>query len=264
MTITVTTCQAAIAEFFVQQVVDYLAARLEMPVQFVNDIPWQERQRRLDAGQIDIGWICGAPYVRRIDQQLADIELLAAPVMAAARYDHQPVYFSDIVVRHDSAYRRFADLRGSRWAINERQSYSGYEVVRHYLATQHLDGRFFGRVIESGAHQHSVEMILAGEVDASAVDSTVLELLYARQPVLCQQLRVIQVLGPSPIPPWVIGRHVAPELREAIRSVLLSMHTDPRGQNLLQAGQTACFIAVNNQSYHPTRERLGLAESVSL
>ena len=89
MTITVTTCQAAIAEFFVQQVVDYLAARLEMPVQFVNDIPWQERQRRLDAGQIDIGWICGAPYVRRIDQQLADVVAMAAVYHRQPRHGYE-------------------------------------------------------------------------------------------------------------------------------------------------------------------------------
>ena len=264
MTLTITTCQAAIAEYFVQQVTDYLAARLNLPTRFINDILWQARQAQLDAGQIDVGWICSAPYVRRIDQRSADIELLAAPVMAATRYNNQPVYFSDVVVRHDSAYQRFADLRGGLWAYNERKSYSGYEVVRHYLATQHLDGHFFGAVIESGAHQRSVEMILAGETDASAIDCTVLELLYDRQPALRHRLRVIQVLGPSPIPPWVIGRQVAPALRESIRTVLLAMHTDPVGQVILQGGQTACFARVNDADYHLTRERLRLAETVSL
>ena len=264
MELTITTCQASIAAFFVCEVAGYLGHRLGLATRFINEIAWQERQAQLDANQIDVGWICGAPYVRRIDQQLAAIELLAAPVMAASRYQDQPVYFSDVVVRYDSPYQKFADLRGTRWAYNERKSYSGYEVVRSYLATQNLDRFFFGQVIESGAHQRSVELILRGDVEASAIDSTVLDLLYAQQPQLCHQLRAIDTLGPSPIPPWVIGLHVAPELRIQLREALIQMQHDPVGQAILLRGQTVRFATVGDADYDLTRTRLAHAEAISL
>lgn len=264
MTIRITTCQAPIAEFFVRDVANYLAQMLGQPTQFVNDIAWQERQARLDRGELDIGWICGAPYVRRIDQRPAAIELLAAPVMAGARYQARPIYFSDVLVRADSEWQHVADLRGRRWGFNERKSYSGYEVVRHFLATQQLDGRFYGQVIECGSHQNAVQMLLRGEIDGAAIDSTVLDLLYERQPELHDQVRAIAALGPSPIPPWVIGLHVAVDQREAIRRCLLEMHRTAQGQAILQRGQTLRFARVSDEDYRITRERLKLAESVIL
>ncbi len=62
------------------------------------------------------------------------IDLLAAPVMAAERYQGQPVYYSDIVVHHASRFQTFADLRNATWAYNEPHSHSGYHVVRFHLA----------------------------------------------------------------------------------------------------------------------------------
>ena len=41
---------------------------------------------------------------------------------------------------------------------------------------RHEGGDFFGRVIESGSHETSLQMILDGAIDGSAIDSTVLEL----------------------------------------------------------------------------------------
>jgi len=40
-----------------------------VPVELVPDVPWQERQRMLDAGQVDAAWICGPPYVLRADKR---------------------------------------------------------------------------------------------------------------------------------------------------------------------------------------------------
>ncbi|MCK4975914.1 MAG: PhnD/SsuA/transferrin family substrate-binding protein [Anaerolineales bacterium] len=87
-----------------------------MPVKFVVDPPYPERERQPDSGDIDIGWICGLPYIGKADQANPTIELLVAPVMQAARYRDRPVYYSDLVVHHDSGFQQFADLRGASWA----------------------------------------------------------------------------------------------------------------------------------------------------
>jgi phosphonate transport system substrate-binding protein len=63
-----TSIQAVNADFICQMITDYIAARLDIRTEFVGDIPWQERERLLDAGQIHVGWICGLPYVRKADQ----------------------------------------------------------------------------------------------------------------------------------------------------------------------------------------------------
>lgn len=259
-----TTCQAPIAAPFVRSVAAYLRDKLQLDLQFVNDFSWQECLRLFDAGEIHICWLCGIPYIQRADHPQADIELLAAPVHAGLRYQNRPIYFSDVIVQADSPFHTLTDLQGRRWAINERNSHSGYHVTRYHLAQLNLRENFFGRVIESGAHQNSVQMVLAGEIDGTAIDSTVLELMLECEPALRRQLRVIEVFGPSPIPPWVIKKSVAPELRATLRKVLTTMHEDSEGVAVLAAGQVRRFAEVHDRDYDLIREMLRVGQEIML
>jgi ABC-type phosphate/phosphonate transport system substrate-binding protein len=55
----ITSLQAGNAHFTVAAIADYLARRLGTSIEFVVDIPWQKRELLLDAGQIQVAWICG-------------------------------------------------------------------------------------------------------------------------------------------------------------------------------------------------------------
>ncbi|MFN8493064.1 MAG: PhnD/SsuA/transferrin family substrate-binding protein [Caldilineaceae bacterium] len=244
-----------------QAITTYIGERLPHAVQtqFVDDIRWQERFRQLDADQIQVAWICGSHYVRRFDQTAANLELLAAPVWRAERYQGKPVYYSDVVVHKDSPFHTFADLRGATWAYNEPGSLSGYEIMRYHLATLGENLRFFGRIVESGAHLASLRMLVARQVDVSAIDSTVLEQKLRTEPALAAQLRVLDVLGPSPMPPWVVTQTVPDKLRTAIRSLLTTMHENPVGQNILAQGAISHFAPVVDADYDPVRRMLAAA-----
>jgi phosphonate transport system substrate-binding protein len=235
-------------------VASYLAGKLALPVVFVNVEPWQARERLLDAGEIQVGWICGYPYIRKVDWEQQPLELLAAPVMAHPRYGGRPIYFSDVVVHRESAFRTFADLRGANWAYNEPGSQSGYNVVRHHLTCLGEDFSYFGRMVESGAHLRSLQMILNREVDASALDSTVLEAALLHSPSIGREIRIIESMGPNPIPPWVIRREVDPTLRDHLRSLLLAMYEDPVGAAILAMGQMRCFAQVADGDYDAIRQ----------
>ncbi len=261
--ITFTTCQAAIGEPAVAEIVAYLAKRLGIATHFINGITWQEREHLLNQYQIDVGWICGAPYVQRIAKHDA-IELLAAPVYAAPRYLNRPVYFSDVMVRRDSPIYTFADLRGARWAYNNLGSHSGYQVVRYYLARHGVNGDYFGSLVCSGAHQRSMEMIANGEIDASAIDTTVFDGAREINPTLCDALRVIDVLGPSSQPPWVIGLHVPKAVRARLRDALTHMHLETEGAALLQRHGFARFASVVDADYDDIREMLRVADGAGV
>ena len=262
--ITLTSCQAPIADAFVEGAAAFLRARLGLTVHSELQIPWQAREERLLTGEIQAGWICGAPYVQMMDHRHAPLTLLAAPVMAAPRYLDRPIYFSDVIVRADRPYATFADLRGAVWAYNEPHSHSGYHVVRYHLATLGETSAFFGRVFASGAHQRSLALILAGETDASAIDSTVLDMLTAQEPTLSARLRVIATLGPSPMPPWVVHQSVPPALRQTMTDALTTMHTDALGQTILRQASVARFAAVSDSDYDPIRAMLRRAGQLAL
>ena len=257
-----TTCQAQIAEPFCEGLTAFMARRLGIPTEFVCDIPWQERERLIDRGEVGVGWICGLPYVRKRSSGGADIELLAAPIMKHPRYELRPVYYSDIVVHAKSSFHSFDDLRGATWAYNESGSHSGYNLIRYHLATRGIRGNYFTRVVESGSHQDSIQMILEGCIDASAIDSTVLEMALNRNPGLARKIRTIAVLGPSPAPPWIIHRSVPDDVRDALRREFIAMHEDAEGRAILDTAGILRFGEISDESYYPILQIDRIASSV--
>jgi phosphonate transport system substrate-binding protein len=258
-----TSIQSENANFVCREIARYVSARLGIRTEVVDNLPWQERERLLDAGEIHVGWICGLPYVRKADRARPGVRLLAAPVMRDVRYQKRPIYFSDVIVHQRSEFHSFGDLRGASWAYNEPHSHSGYNLTRYHLATLGADSGYFGRVVQAGSHLKALEMVLARQVDASAIDSTVLELELADRPELQGKFRIVEVLGPSPIPPWVVASSVPPGFEDAVRGVYLQMHRDPEGQVILVEGQMDSFAQVEDRDYDPIREMAWKAERVT-
>lgn len=258
-----TSIQAANADPTIRAIADYLSQKLGLPVAFADASHWQERETLFDRGEVQLAWLCGLAYVEKRDVG-APIDLLAAPVMEGAHYAGRPVYFSDVVVRADSSFHGFADLRGARWAYNNIGSHSGYNITRYHLARLGEEGNFFGRVVEAGSHQRSLAMILAGEIDAAAIDSTVLETELLLRPEIAGQIRIVERLGPSPIPPWAVRREVPSALAVEIRRVFVEMHADSVGAALLAQAQMRHFVPVTDSDYDPIRRMAALAERVTL
>jgi ABC-type phosphate/phosphonate transport system substrate-binding protein len=257
-------CMAENTENFCQAVADYIQTQLAVPTEYVTGVPWQEREKLFDEGEIQLLWLCGLPYVYKADMRETDVELLAVPVPNGERYRARPVYFSDVIVRRDTLYESFLDLRGAIWAFNEPRSHSGFNVVRAYLAELGETDNFFGEAVESGAHTASLEMILSGKADAAAIDSTVLEWMISQREQIEQHIRVIETIGPSPIPPWVISRRVCFDLRRELRSILLDMELKQAGRTLLAGAQIARFTAALDADYDPIRRMARKANRVLL
>jgi phosphonate transport system substrate-binding protein len=225
-------------ESFYAATVEHVGAALGCEVELVAGESYED----FEAGRVDGGFICGLPYVR-----LAGVvHPLAAPVVDEPRYGGRPVYFSDVVVRADSAAASFDDLRGARWCYNEPSSHSGHATVVHYLARRGEDPSFFSAYDAVGFHATSMRLVSEGAYDASAIDSHVLALARREQPELVGRLKVVETIGPSPIQPVVAADHVAPDVREAIASALVTMPPSPEA---LVAG----YVRVTDADYDAIR-----------
>jgi phosphonate transport system substrate-binding protein len=258
------TCMAETTEPFCRGLAKYLEKKLAIPTNCVAHIPWQERERLFDQGAIQVLWLCGLPYVRKAQLNDFAIELLAVPIPLGSRYRAEPIYFSDVVVKRDSRFRVFHDLRGSSWAYNEPFSHSGFNVVRAYLAGFGHRCGFFREVVESGSHTASIGMILNAHVEAAAIDTTVLDWVIEERPEVAAQIRVIESIGPSPIPPWVVSTRLPEHVRSALRRTFLGMHEDRHGRAILDRGRIMRFVAAHDTDYDPIRRMADAAATVSL
>ncbi len=212
-------------------------------------------------GEIDVGFICGLPYIQLARQTPAPVELLAAPVIAGERYGGRPVYFSDVITHRSSPFRTFADLRGRSWAYNDLDSHSGYNLTRQYLVRLGETRGFFSRVVEAGFHQRAIELVATREIDAAAIDSQVLAIELRDQPGLGEEVRVIETLGPSSIQPVVAARHLSADLKAALRAVLLEMSINPAARTELARGFVERFVPVRDDDYDDIRGMLDAAEN---
>lgn len=260
----ITSIQSEVADYSCKLIAEHISGQLAVPIEFIDNLPWQERENHFDRGEIQVCWMCSLPYAWKRDGNNPSIELLAAPVMKYERYQNRPIYFSDVVVHRDSRFHTFADLRGASWAYNEPNSHSGYNLTRYQLAMLGEKFGYFGNVIGSGAHVRSLEMVLEHQVDASAIDSTVLDMMLAHRPEIANVIRVVETWGPSPIPPWVVHTSLDSDLSQSLREALLAMHKNRQGKEILDQGQIDHFTIVHDEDYDPVRRMYQTAKQVRL
>lgn len=207
-------------------------------------------------GQADVAFLCGLQYVRAQRERPGELELLAAPVLDGPRYQQQPVYFSDVIVRADSPYHTLEDLAGETWAYNEESSHSGYNLVYASLLERGLALPYFGSHIRSGAHLKSLQMVLHGEAAATAIDSHILDVVRRRDGQVAQQIRVIDTFGPSSIPPVVVAARLDPVLKQELRAALLVLHRDVQVAASLRNGAITQFVPIEDEYYNDLRAML--------
>jgi len=108
-------------------------------------------------------------------------------------------------------------------------------------------------MVKTRSHQRSLQLVLEGRVDATAIDSQVLDVMFSRYEGLALQLRVVAMLGPSSIPPVVVARRLASDLKCQMREALLTMHDDPDMARVLHEGRIDHFVAVTDADYNDIR-----------
>jgi ABC-type phosphate/phosphonate transport system substrate-binding protein len=182
-----------------------------------------------------LGQTCGYPLTHAFKDHL---RLVATPVFAAEQCDG-PDYCSVIMVRADDPAGSVADLRGRTAAVNGRESQSGYSALRAAVAPHARDGRFFARVVDSGAHAKSLDMVAAGEADACATDCVTHALLARHRPRALEALRVLACSPSAPGLPYVTHTAADEATVGRLRRALLAAVGDPA----LEVAREALLIA---------------------
>jgi len=134
---------------------------------------------------------------------------------------------SFIVARDTSYVERLEDLRGKTFAINEMNSNSGMNLPRHVFSRGHREGTFFERVVVSGSHHLSADMVATGRADGAAIDCVSFALLQRYRPMLTKRLRIIAETPESRTPPFVTSNRTKPAEVDALRAALRAFFTDP-------------------------------------
>jgi ABC-type phosphate/phosphonate transport system substrate-binding protein len=159
--------------------------------------PINELWQRPDKAAV---FMCGLPFSRSVPRP----HLIAAPVPSPPDFRGLPQYWSEMVVRKDSAFRTIEDTFGGRIALTVPDSQSGCLAALYYLTTVANKFPLYREVIAPQVTPlRAMSAVIEGAADVAPIDSYAYCLLQKYRWDLTSQLRSIARTPRTPIPPLV-------------------------------------------------------------
>jgi phosphonate transport system substrate-binding protein len=230
---------------YYHQLLEYIADKLGREIQLIQRKTYGEINELIGMGQIDLAFICSGPYA--IDRKKSGFEALA---MSRVRGSH--LYQAYLIVNKDSPFHKLTDLRGKVFAFTDPESNTGKLVPTYWLSKMAAKPEnFFGKTIYTYSHDNSIKAVAMSLVDGAAVNGQVWEYYNHSDPAFTAKTRIIRRSEPFGNPPVVASPHLSYQMKERIRSLLLSMHQDSQGKKILDELMIDGFIAPKNECYDP-------------
>jgi phosphonate transport system substrate-binding protein len=113
---------------------------------------------------------------------------------------------------------------------------------------------FFEKTIYTYSHDNSILAVAKGLVDGAAIDGLIWEYYHHKNSTLTPRTRIIRKSNPYGIPPLVTSRQLPPGLKARIRDLVLSMHADPKGRDILKELMIDRFIEPHEEWYTSIRQ----------
>ena len=161
---------------------------------------------------------------------------LAQPDYSAFLGGRGPMYRSALIARAglacpvpDTPCAALPDLRGRRFALNGRDSLSGFLSVQADLGADPCD--IAADCVVTGGHRASVVAVAEGRADIAAIDCRSWDLARRFEPA-ARDLVVVGWTAERPGLPYVTSRATDPALAAALQSQLreLGCHPLPQGR----------------------------------
>lgn len=167
-----------------------------------------------------------------------------------------------IVPFFSKTVKEFIELRGVRWAQTSTDELAGLWTLSN-LNLVGESASFFGNVLRSKSHLDSIRMILHRKAHAAAVDSNALSMFLRENPDEKDELIRLTTWGPSPPYSILVASRLDVEIKKAIKSVLLDMHSDDDGLRLLQEFKIKRFESISSMGLDAVHDLIESTKKLS-
>ncbi|AOM83494.1 substrate-binding domain-containing protein [Salisediminibacterium beveridgei] len=225
--------------------VDYIEEELERPVNVIRKQTYDEVNQLLKNGEVDIGFICSLSYV--LGREEGFLEGVATPVV-----NGEDMYRSYLIVNKNSDLYELEDLQGTRFAYMDPYSYSGRLAMLDLIEQKGFNREtFFKETFYTYSHDYSVNAVAKGAVDAASVDSILFDLLIENDNDYANEIRIIDKGSYAGAPPVVVSSQIDPELKGQFINIMLTLHENPEGKDILDQVQIDSYTGLKPSHYDP-------------
>ena len=137
--------------------------------------------------ELFIGHTCGYPLMKHLQDAVTPF---CVPVFNVSGVEGN-LYSSRFIVAADSDIESLAECGDRIAAINNRDSNSGMNVLRHAIAKLNPATPFFASIVNSGGHLQSLTAVAEKRADVAAIDCVSFQFIKDRWPELTGRVRSI-------------------------------------------------------------------------
>jgi phosphonate transport system substrate-binding protein len=227
---------------------NYIGIKINRQIRFKQRRTYQEVNEMLIDGSLDLAFICSGAYISAAESGL--IQLLVVHVI-----DEKSTYQSYLLVPSNSQIESFNELMGKHFAYTDPLSFTGCAYPKHsILRLGFSPNDFFSQTTFTYGHDKAIQAVARGMVHGACVDGLIFDFLKEKKPFKVSGVRVVLKSEPFGIPPVVVSSTIDSVLEELLRETLLSMHTDPEGQAILEELLIDGFTVSHDSLYNSIRK----------
>ncbi len=191
-----------------QTLFDHFLRCFEAPCPVETELRFDTGEKLMHDPHLLIGQTCGYPLMRKLSAMLSP---LCVPVFDIAGCEGKN-YSSVLVVSDSSDIESLADCYQRIVAINNSDSNSGMNLLRHSIAPLSRAKAYFSSVRETGSHLQSLTEVAEGVAHIAAIDAASFRFIQDAWPDLAARVRSIGYTAKTCGLPFVVPRSISSQI----------------------------------------------------
>lgn len=223
----------------------YLGEKLGVTVNFTSLSRYGNIIARFSSEKMDAAFFGSFTYA------LAHSQIGVEPLVRPVNLDGTSTYHGYLFARKDSRIRSAADMKGKRFAFVELATTAGYLFPLAYFKENGISDpeSYLGETFFTGSHDAAIEAVLNREADAGVSKNTIYEQIGLENPRVEGELVILATSRVVPQNCLAVRKDLDPELKQALKQILLEMNENPEGENALRRFGARGFVETNDSDY---------------
>ena len=172
-------------------------------------------------------------------------------------------YYGMVFVKKGSGIRTAEDMRGKQLVVVDKATTAGYLLPLAYFKALGIEDykSWFKEYYFSGTHEDAINDVLNGRADIGAAKNTVFYRMAAENKRVSKELEILATSPYVPANGLAVRNDLPEELKKNLQRLLLDMHKNSQGREVLDGLTIEKFIETNEADYQPV---LDYATSIGL
>jgi len=179
------------------------------------------------------------------------VEVIARPETVAGGSS----YYGLVFARKDSGIRTAADMKGKVFAFVDQATTAGFIFPLSYFRRNGIDDyhTYLKESYFAGTHEYAIYDVLSGKADVGAAKNTMYEMFSEKDSRIGNDLVILATSRMVPENGLAVRRDLDGAVKERLRHLLLTMHDDPEGTEILKRFGAKRYIPTTTDDYDNVR-----------